>query len=236
MIPILSKAIVRKTYRLGGHSAALLTGAESLGPIRYLFVLAVIKDGETAPCYIVTSEINTLQGEMLALAAKDDPELRERLAKGNASAPFIGAFERDGFHSNLGSSDDWQDLNKFAAKALELASKKIGFSGKPVEDTASFQVTGARGFNLKQVWVLAFTAVGLVLMILFPPVHEHILTGSPERTWEITGHAGYKFLFNIGEGNSQRHTESINILLLFFQCVVIAAIGVVVAFLLKRRR
>jgi hypothetical protein len=236
MIPVLSKAIVRKTYRLGGYSAALLTGAESSGPIRYLFVLAVVKDGETTPCYFVTSEINTLQGEMLAMAAKNDPDLRERLAKGHGSPPFLGVFEQDGSHSTLDSSDDWKDINKFAAKAVELASKKVGFSGAPVEDTDSFRGTSARGFNTKQLRVLAFTAAGLVLMILFPPVYEHILTGSSQGTWEITGHAGYKFLFNIGEDNSQRHTESINILLLFFQCVVVVAAGVVVAFLLKSRR
>ena len=99
MMPNLSEAIVRKTYRLGRHSAALLTGVESLGPIQYLFVLAIIKAGEKDPCYLVTSEINLLQGETLAIFAKHDPKPREHIANGNGGAPFMGTFERDGSHS-----------------------------------------------------------------------------------------------------------------------------------------
>jgi hypothetical protein len=236
MIPIVSKATVRRSYRLAGHSAALLTGAESPGPIQYLFVLAVVKDGETVPRYFVTSEINTLQGEMLAIAAKHDSKLRERLMKGQSSAPFLGVFEQDGSHSNLGSSEDWQDIDKFVAKALELVSKKIGFTGAPVETTDSFRARTARGLNRKQAWVLGVTALMLVLMILFPPVQEHLLTGSRPSYRELTGHSGYKFLFAIGEHNSRTRTESINIALLVLQCTVVAAVGVGLAFFLKHRR
>lgn len=236
MIPDLSDVIVHKSYRLGAYSAVLLTDIPSPGPIQFLFVLAVIKDGEASPCYYVTSEINLLQGELLRMAAEHFPESSAGSTPNRERAPFLCVFEQGGLHTAMSSSFDWKDPDKFSAKALELAAKYVGFTGEPIETTNQVRRMNVRRFSLTQRWVLAVIAAVLFLMILFPPVNEHIVTGTRSNIFTLSGHAGYRFLFGIGEYNSRRSTESINLGLLLIQCLVVGGIGGCALFLLKERR
>jgi hypothetical protein len=77
--------------------------------VLYLYTLAVHpKDGGPAVLY-VASEYNK----------SDRPEDPDR-----EGSHFLGLFPGDG-HVNLGLSDDWADLEKFAARAVEVARQRL---------------------------------------------------------------------------------------------------------------
>jgi hypothetical protein len=45
---------------------------------------------------------------------------------------FLGVFDEEG-HKNLGSSDDWTELDKFTARALSITAEWLKVSEAPEE-------------------------------------------------------------------------------------------------------
>jgi hypothetical protein len=67
------------------------------------------------PCFAVVSEVNRV-------AAPDS----ER-------SHFLGVFPGGPQHINLGASDDWADMERFANKALEIIAEHFSLSNLPEE-------------------------------------------------------------------------------------------------------
>jgi formylglycine-generating enzyme required for sulfatase activity len=111
-----------KRFRFGEFEAVVVSGVQSLGGIQYLYVMSVYRlpEGELYLC--VASEENAL----------DEPQGRGRRAGSMAGSHFLGLFT-GGRHLNLGLSDDWADLEKFTAKALDVARRHIGVLAKVKE-------------------------------------------------------------------------------------------------------
>jgi hypothetical protein len=67
------------------------------------------------PCFAVAAEVNRL-------ASPD-----------SGRSLFLGVFPGEPRHINLGASDDWADLEKFADKALEVIVEHFSLSKAPEE-------------------------------------------------------------------------------------------------------
>lgn len=107
--PIIQTAIPKQRYRLGPYQAVLLGDIESPDPVRYRFILALVKEGESQPSVFVTCEKNTR-----AEAQAGSHRLRLISAQANEV---------------LGSSDDYKDIDSFAAAALTASIQALGLSG-----------------------------------------------------------------------------------------------------------
>ncbi|MGF1581556.1 MAG: hypothetical protein ACFCD0_19690 [Gemmataceae bacterium] len=107
--PVISAAQTKRTYDIDGHEAVLLGDIAAPGMVQYEYIM-VIYDLEKQPCLFVGSEIN-----------------EEQVTCGGGSH-FLGIFPGDG-HLNLGSSNEWGDMERFAEKAVELAREHMKDNG-----------------------------------------------------------------------------------------------------------
>ncbi len=110
--PLITSAKPLLRYRLAPYTFILLGEIESLGVIEYLFILFAIKDEENAPELFIASEVNAMAATL------------------GGGSHFLGVFDPQG-HWNLGASDQWANLDLFAAKALEIATTRLGLEGNP---------------------------------------------------------------------------------------------------------
>jgi hypothetical protein len=107
--PSIKSAKAMAYFELDTHVAVLLAEIVSAGAVQYLYVLAVHPAQDQPATLYVTAEMNMM-----------DALLGEA---GGASA-FLCTFE-GGTHNNYGSSKEWTDLRKFAARALRLAAEHL---------------------------------------------------------------------------------------------------------------
>ena len=113
--PLIDGGKVSQLYKFGEYRAALLTGMRSLGAVQYLFVMLVFKAPTDELCLCIASEVN-------------DP-----IDQPPAGSHFLGLFTGDE-HRNLGSSNDWADVELFTARALELSRDHLKVSDEVVEE------------------------------------------------------------------------------------------------------
>ena len=90
--------------------------------IEYLYLMPVFRVADQELCLCVASEKNRLHGKSFAGDGTMDV----------GESHFLGVFPGDG-HLNLGSSNDWADLDRFTAKALEVARQHLGVEEPAVE-------------------------------------------------------------------------------------------------------
>lgn len=107
-VPIIQTAIPKQRYQLGPYQAVLLGDIESPDPVRYRFILAVVREGEAQPSVFVTCEKN-------ARAQAQAGSHRMRLISAQANEV-------------LGSSDDYKEADNFAIEALAVAVRVLGLS------------------------------------------------------------------------------------------------------------
>ncbi len=100
-----------RRYAVGDHQAVVLGEVESGDENRYLYILALVREGESKPDFFVTVERNP----------------RSRAHEGSHRMRVI---TRD-LDEELGSSDRWRDLDVFAAEALTVAAKVLGLDEQP---------------------------------------------------------------------------------------------------------
>jgi hypothetical protein len=112
--PQVKSARPRRRYRLGNYQARLLDQVEAIGPIRYLYLLVLLAEGDPQPRLFVASEESDMP-----------PSL-------GPQPPFLGIFDPTG-HYNLGSSSEWADFETFAARALAIAAQHVGVNEPPEE-------------------------------------------------------------------------------------------------------
>lgn len=232
MIPILTNARIYKSFRMGNYSAALLKKVESVGPIKYLHVLAVAKNGDDTPCFYVTAEINTMQRELMKVASKTNPELAAHLDDIDYDSPFLCTFTQSGMHNNIEQSSEWLNIDKFADEALDIARKNLKIKEQAME-VANRKAPSASMFGNRRPLILIFLGLILAAMVIFPPVEEHVVTGSYDHKFVLTGHAGYKYILDVGYNNNYRRTETINLSLLAIQIAVVVGIGALVLVVIR---
>jgi|SRR6266567_531436 len=105
--PGITSARTKGLVEVGGHTAALLTDIVSVGPVEYLYVVAVFPGDSLDPCFYVASEVNKMAKQF------------------GSGSHFLGLFDGDG-HLNRGASDDWADEEKFFAEALRIIKETFG--------------------------------------------------------------------------------------------------------------
>jgi len=110
-MPKISAAKPRAHFNFGSHTATLLGDIESVGRVSYAWLL-VVYDQQKKPCYIVSSEENTM-------------------APIGGGSHFLCAFDEQG-HSNMGASDEWADEEMFTGRALGLVYQKLPSLGEAV--------------------------------------------------------------------------------------------------------
>lgn len=91
-----------KRYDIDTYEVILLTDIESGGIAQYSHLLVATLKGEEEACYVVSAEVDLLDG----------------------CTHYLGSFPGTG-HINHGSSDDWAELSCFKEKAKELMSEKL---------------------------------------------------------------------------------------------------------------
>lgn len=102
-VPHIKTAIPRRRYQLGSFMATVLAEVESDDPVDYRFIMALVEDGAQQPVLFVTSERNPPQ---------------QRAAGGYRLRVILGNQSKD-----MGSSDDWGDLEQFAMNGLGIVAK-----------------------------------------------------------------------------------------------------------------
>jgi|SRR5581483_8548957 len=88
-----------RSYQIGSYKSVLVKSPESVGPVKYLYVMIVFSGNGTEPVLFVTAERNEMQGELLKIAA------------GETGNP------------NLGSEDNEYFLGVFLGRPREIREK-----------------------------------------------------------------------------------------------------------------
>lgn len=123
---------VLRQYSLGRYSCMLIQEPESIGPIKYSFMLLVTEQDSNALAMVVTCETNDMQNELLNKTAEGfDQNARTELLK-NAPAAFFCIFDQQGTHRIVEQLGQVPDVENFLGKALALAGKQLGVSDEPV--------------------------------------------------------------------------------------------------------
>jgi len=102
--PAVESSNPRQKFRVGNYTVILFDNIIARGPVKYLFMMVAYDDSQQ-PCLFVTSEVNPMA---------------KRFGGGSH---FFGVFDGSG-HINQGGSDDWADVEKFTAKALQIIKEK----------------------------------------------------------------------------------------------------------------
>jgi hypothetical protein len=112
-----------RRFRFGDYQALVLTELESVGFIEYLHVMAVFKVPENKLCLCVAAERNRMHERKLPGEGTSD----------SAGSHFLGLFLGK-VHMNFGSSNDWANIDRFSARALELACDHLKVDAEAVEE------------------------------------------------------------------------------------------------------
>lgn len=128
-----------RAYTLGRGKAVLVQDPDSVGPIKYRYVMTVFPVGSAKPVMFVTAEQNTLQAQMFKTAREkfNDPSLTY-----DSKNYFLGVFSQAG-RRNLGGSPKWGNLQQFESRALQLVCSELGIpeSGAAPSATAKSMPT-----------------------------------------------------------------------------------------------
>ena len=106
---------VREHILDANHTAVLLTNIENDSAIEYAHLMVLFRRGKQDPIAFISSEVKS---------KPDDPISKELGLDGiefteEPGSHFLCAFVGDA-HRNFGASDDWADLERFEARALDL--------------------------------------------------------------------------------------------------------------------
>ena len=114
--PTITTAIPKHRYQFGPYQAVLLSDIESPDPVRYRYILALVRTGEAKPSVFVSCEKNPR-------AQAQDGSHRMRIMS-------------EQVNEDLGSSDNYADADAFADAALSAAARVLGLAGiTPVQQS-----------------------------------------------------------------------------------------------------
>ena len=113
-VPLIRSSREVARWTLGDHHhVRLLTDVRALGHVEYAHVLTV-QDEHRALLYVVAAEVNNM-ATMLG-----------------GGSHFLAVYDDDG-HSTVDDDDAWGDLDRFCARALEMASARFDATAQPAE-------------------------------------------------------------------------------------------------------
>ena len=121
--PLIEGGRVVQQFEFADYRAVLLTEPISRGRFDYLYVLLVFKLSTSKLCLCVASERLNDYGRK---ALPDIP-----LPLGESYT--LGVYPGKG-HRNLGSSNDWSDIEKFTTRAFKIVRSELRVSVKIVDD------------------------------------------------------------------------------------------------------
>ena len=111
--PKIQTAIPQRRYRFADYSGVVLADIESTDPVRYQYILALVRAGESKPGFYVTAEKNP----------------RSRAQEGSHRLRVIAP----DLDEELESSDRWADLDAFCEQAFRIAGKVLGIADEQPE-------------------------------------------------------------------------------------------------------
>jgi hypothetical protein len=117
--------VVERMYELGRFKALLLRKPKAVGPVEYRFMFSVVAEDGT-PVLLISSERNVMTSGLLKMAAKEFPDLS--IATEHKGF-FLCVVDHNGNRQNLGSSRDWEDMDRFAERAVQLAKQQLKVYG-----------------------------------------------------------------------------------------------------------
>ncbi|MBI3547333.1 MAG: hypothetical protein HY081_12195 [Gammaproteobacteria bacterium] len=106
--PKILTAMPLRRYQLGEYSAVVLHEIESQDAVKYKFILALVRDGESKPSFYVTAEKNP----------------RSRAHEGSHRLRVLTS----GLDEEIESSDRWTDVEIFCETAFSVAIKVLGLA------------------------------------------------------------------------------------------------------------
>ncbi len=106
--PKIQTAIPQRRYQFGEYSSVVLGEIESGDEVKYQYILALMREGESRPSFYVTAEKNP----------------RRRAQEGSHRLRVI----TQGLDEEVGCSDAWAELDAFCAEAFTVAAKVLGLS------------------------------------------------------------------------------------------------------------
>lgn len=135
-LPDLKTMRIVRNYVLGDCFCLLCTDCVTNQQVEYTHVLFVIRAPSRDPNFAVAAEVNAMaemgraQLERMRAAGRSPEEIAATADL--VGSHFLGVFPGDG-HRNLGASDNWADLEKFAKRALEIVATEFGITTAPIE-------------------------------------------------------------------------------------------------------
>lgn len=106
--PKIQTAIPQRRYQFGEYTGVVLGEIESTDAAKYLYILALVREGEGKPGFYVTAEKNP----------------RSRAHEGSHRLRVI----THGLTEDIESSDRWADIDVFCEEAFAVAAKVLGLS------------------------------------------------------------------------------------------------------------
>lgn len=106
--PRIQTAIPQRRYQFGEYQGVVLGDIESGDGVKYRYILALVREGEPRPSFYVTAEKNP----------------RSRAHEGSHRLRVI----THGLDEEIGSSDDWDELDAFCAEAFAAAARVLGLA------------------------------------------------------------------------------------------------------------
>ena len=103
--PNITTAIPQRRYQFGEYTVTVLGEIESTDPPNYVYILAMIKEGDSKPSVYVVCDRRR----------RGDFAYQIRLVM-------------DEFNESMGESDDWGDLESFCNFGLRVAAKALSLS------------------------------------------------------------------------------------------------------------
>lgn len=104
--PRINTAIPQRRYQFGEYQGVVLGDIESADDIKYQYILALVREGESRPSFYVTAEKNP----------------RRRAHEGSHRLRVI----TNGLDEEIGCSNVWTDIEAFCAEAFTVAAKVLG--------------------------------------------------------------------------------------------------------------
>jgi hypothetical protein len=106
--PKIQTAIPQRRYQFGEYTGVVLGDIESSDDVKYRYILALVREGESRPSFYVTAEKNP----------------RRRAQEGSHRLRVI----THGLDEEIGCSDAWSELDAFCAEAFAVAAGVLGLS------------------------------------------------------------------------------------------------------------
>jgi hypothetical protein len=102
--PRITTAIPQRRYQLGDYVASVLGEIESPDPPRYQYIMAVVPERESQPVVYVTCD---------------------RKRRNTEDGAYRLMLVMEGFKEDMGSSDDWGDVDAFADAAFAIVVRAL---------------------------------------------------------------------------------------------------------------